>query len=58
MREQVEHRSQLLVALRIGENDVAAGRFETYTPELLTEIVAKAKKRASAGEKPKADVSP
>jgi antitoxin ParD1/3/4 len=47
MREQDEQRSRLLVALKKGEEDIAAGRYKLYSPELQSEII-----------EPKRDVTP
>ena len=58
MREQDEKRGELAAALRAGEEDIDAGRYKTYSPELLLEIVQKAKKKTSEHRRPKADVTP
>jgi antitoxin ParD1/3/4 len=58
MREQDEQRSRLLVALKKGEEDIAAGRYKLYSPELQSEIIENAKKKAAEGRKPKRDVTP
>ena len=58
MREQDEQRNQLLAALKKGEEDIAAGRYKLYSPELQSEIIENAKKKAAEGRKPKRDVTP
>jgi hypothetical protein len=48
----------LLEALKAGEEDLAAGRCRSYTPDLFAEIVENAKKKARAGRSPKGEVTP
>jgi antitoxin ParD1/3/4 len=58
MREQDEQRTRLFTAIKIGEEDIAAGRYKLYTPKLQSEIIENAKKKAAEGRKPKRDVTP
>ena len=58
-REQKEtRRIRLVEALRLGEEDVAAGRTIPYTRELMEQIRKEAKQYAAEGRKPDPDVIP
>ena len=58
-REQAEEKKlRLLQALKLGEDDVAAGRVTRYTSELFDQIMEEAKIHAAEGRKPKSDVIP
>ncbi len=50
LREHDEQFVRLLVALELGERDVAEGRTKPYTPQLLEEIKQRALTRAKNGE--------
>lgn len=59
MREQEEiKRVRLLDAVRLGMEDIEAGRMVPYTPELLNQIEQEARKHAAEGRKPNPDVAP
>jgi len=58
MREQDEKREQLLAALRVGEEDIAAGQCRIYNSDLFAEIVRNAKEKTASGRKPKPEVTP
>lgn len=58
-REEREAKQErLLAALQLGDDDIAAGRVQPYTPALLTTIKKEAARHAKSGRKPKADVIP
>jgi len=44
---------RLLEALKVGEEDIKAGRCKPFTPDLFTEIIENAKKKARVGRTPK-----
>ena len=58
LRESEERHVQLMAALRLGEDDVAAGRTRTYSKGLMQSVRERAISRAASGEKPKSDATP
>jgi len=50
LREHDEQFVRLLVALELGERDIAEGQTKPYTPQLLEEIKQRALTRAKNGE--------
>jgi antitoxin ParD1/3/4 len=59
LREQDEQFVRLLVALELGERDIAEERTKSYTPQLLEDIKQRALTKARNGEQVKrSDVIP
>jgi antitoxin ParD1/3/4 len=59
MRQEAEAKQQRLRdALQLGQDDIKAGRYSEYTPELFEEIKLNAKNHAREGRIPKSDVIP
>jgi antitoxin ParD1/3/4 len=56
LRELDDKHARLLMALELGECDIAAGRTAAYTPGLLGQIEQEARAHAAQGTKPDADV--
>jgi putative addiction module CopG family antidote len=55
--EEAKH-SRLLAALEVGEKDIREGRTVLYTPDLIKESTARARKMVADGQAPNPDVLP
>ena len=58
MREQDDHHGRLLAAIEMGERDIAAGRTEPYTPDLLKQLEQEARTDAANNRPRNPDVIP
>ncbi len=58
LREEDERRKAFVAAVRLGEEDIAAGRVKPYTPELFETIKRNALKKFADGTEPDPDVLP
>lgn len=58
MDERDRRLEELRAALAVAEDQFERGERSEWTPELASEILAEAKRRAAAGKKPKRDVTP
>ncbi|SAL06672.1 hypothetical protein AWB78_08184 [Caballeronia calidae] len=58
LRESEERNVQLITALQLGEDDIAAGRTRTYSMGIMQGVRERAINRAASREKPKSDATP
>ncbi len=56
MREESERKNQFLLAIKVGQDQVATGQHQELTPDMLSKLQQTATKRIQEGYKPKSDV--
>ena len=56
MREESERKNQFLLAIKVGQDQVASGKHRELTPNVLTELRQTATRKIQEGHKPKSDV--